>query len=149
MVEAEDNIEREFAMARGYFARDNTVAAMAHLEKALKMKDDPSWRSFLGYCIARERGQFRKGLELCRSSLEQEEENPAHYLNMGKIYLLCGEKKEAIKILREGLSRCPNEEIEHKLREIGARKPQLFSFLPRNNPLNKYLGLLLSRIGLR
>lgn len=149
MAESGDQVEREIAMARTYFAKDNTVAAMAHLERALKVRDNPTWRSFLGYCIARERGQFRKGLELCKSSLREEEENPAHYLNMGKIYLLSGEKMEAIKLFREGLSRGPSEEIERALREIGARKPPPIPFLSRNNPLNKYLGLLLSKIGLR
>ncbi len=29
------------------------------------------------------------------------------------------------------------------------RKPPVLSFLDRDNPINKYLGLLLSRVGLR
>lgn len=140
---------REFERACECLAGDNPVAAMGHLEKALKGNDNPAWYSFLGYCIARERGQYRRGMDLCRASIEADEGNPLHYLNLAKIHLLSNNKTEAITVMREGLVKGTNEEIESMLREVGARKQPVLSFLPRDNPINKYFGLLLSKLGLR
>ena len=48
--------------------------------------------SYLGYCIARERGQVREAVRLCQSALNAEPNNPAHYLNLGRVYLLAKDK---------------------------------------------------------
>lgn len=139
----------EFEQARESLASRKTLAALAHLERALKLKDNPSWYSYLGYCIAKQRGQTKKGISLCLTSLELEREEPDHYLNLGKIHLLAGNKSEAIRVFREGMSKGGNREIQRKLDEIGVRKPPVIEFLPRNNLLNRLLGKLFKRIGLR
>lgn len=139
----------EFEQAREALAARHTLAALAHLEKALKLRDNPSWYSYLGYCIAKQRGQIKKGIDLCLISLELEREEPVHYLNLGKIHFLSGNKSEAIRIFREGMSRGGHEEIKKILDEIGVRKPPVITFLPRNNPVNRFLGILFSKIGLR
>lgn len=139
----------EFERARRALSMDNTVAALASLEKALRIEDNPFWYSYLGYCIARERGQVAKGLELCMISLEHDPDNHAHYLNLGKVHLLSGNKAGAIAAFREGMSRGGDDELVEKLKEFGTRKPPVFKFLSRSNLLNRYLGLFLRRIGLR
>ena len=139
----------EFERARRAIAMDNTVAGLAGIEKALSLKDDKGWYSFLGYCVARERGQVSRGTELCMISLEHDPNNPEHYLNLGKIQLLSGNRAEALRILREGVGRGENAELMAVLNEFGKRKSPVIPFLPRSNPLNKFLGLILRRIGLR
>jgi len=139
----------EFERARRALSMENTVAALACLERALGLEDNPCWYSSLGYCVAKERGQVTKGVELCMSSLELEPDNPDHYLNLGKVYLISGNKAGAIRTFREGMVRGGSEEIMAKLKEFGARKPPVIPFLERTNPLNRYLGLFLNRIGLR
>ena len=139
----------EFERARRAIAMDNTVAGLAGIEKALSLKDDKGWYSFLGYCVARERGQVSRGTELCMISLEHDPSNPAHYLNLGKIQLLSGNRAEALRILREGVARGESAELLAVLNEFGKRKSPVIPFLPRSNPLNKLLGLILPRIGLR
>ena len=139
----------EFERARRAIAMDNTVAGLASLEKALSLNDDKGWYSYLGFCVAKERGQVSRGTELCMISLEHEPNNPEHYLNLGKIQLLSGNRAEALRILREGVTRGGNAEIIAILNEFGKRKSPIIPFLPRSNPLNKFLGLFLHRIGLR
>ncbi|RQW85827.1 MAG: hypothetical protein EHM79_10905 [Geobacter sp.] len=139
----------EFERARRAIAMDNTVAGLAGIEKALSLKDDKGWYSFLGYCVARERGQVSRGTELCMISLEHDPSNPEHYLNLGKIQLLSGNRAEALRILREGVARGENAELIAVLNEFGKRKSPVIPFLPRTNPLNKFLGLILRRISLR
>jgi tetratricopeptide (TPR) repeat protein len=146
MTEAAEN---EFAQAQAALAADDTLTALSRLERALKLDDRAGWYSYMGYCIARERGQQRKGLELCLHALEAEPDFPDHFLNMGRVHLLGNEKEEALKVLRDGMAAGGSPEIVELLERLGTRKQPLFPALSRTNPLNKHLGLLLSRLGLR
>lgn len=145
----QEEAEAAFARAGKALAAGNTVEALIYLEKGLKLKDDPAWYAALGYCMARERGQFKRGIELCQSSLEREPDEPSHYLYLGQIHLLAGNKPEALRVLREGMTRGGSPELQRQLAEIGTRKSPLFASLPRKHPLNRILGQLLNRLGLR
>ena len=126
-----------------------TPSALALLERALSESDNPSWHSYLGYCIAKERGQVKRGTELCLASLAQEPQNPAHYLNLARVHVIAKQKADALRVLREGMAAGGNEEIATLLAQLGVRKPPVLRFLARDHLLNKWLGILLSRIGLR
>lgn len=149
MPESEIEAKTEFGRALTAIAADNTVAALGHMEKALKLLDNPAWYSYLGFCIVKERGMLKRGLELCQTALELEPTNPAHYLNLGKVHLVSGNRVEALRILREGMALGGNDEIQAKLNELGMRGRPLIASLPRTNPLNRYLGLILRRRGHR
>lgn len=82
-------------------------------------------------------------------SLEHDPGNPEHYVNLGKIQLLSGKKAEALRTLREGMAQGGSAELIALLTQFGNRKSPVIPFLPRTNPLNKILGLVLHRIGLR
>jgi len=144
-----DEAAREFQRAVQEIAEDNSLGALARLERALRSGDDRRWHSYLGYCIARERGQVRKGIDLCLSSLELEPDNPEHYLNLGKVHLISGNKDEALRVFREGMSRTGSATLADLLERLGTRKPPVISFLSRDNLINRFLGLLLVRLGLR
>jgi Flp pilus assembly protein TadD len=141
--------EKEFALGIAALAVEESLTALAHLERALKLHHHPGWLSYLGYCIARERGQYLKGRELCLSSLAVEPDVPAHYYNLGRVQMLSGDKADAQRVLREGMSKGRSPEIVRLLDSFGSRDPLLFPALSRSNPLNRYLGLLLKRLGLR
>ena len=126
-----------------------TVVALRHFEKAARVENDPECSSYLAYCIARERGQVKKGIELCRDSIDRDTENPAHYLNLGRIEFMAGNKDGAIEAYRQGMRQKPSPEIVVELENLGIRRPPVFSFLKRQNPLNRYLGWIFARIGLR
>jgi tetratricopeptide (TPR) repeat protein len=130
-------------------AREEWTAALSCFEKASRILNIPVHNSFLALCIARERGQFKKAISLCSEALDAEPGNPLHYLNLGKIYLLQGKAREAIEILRRGLSQEANEQIIAELKRLGTRQPPPLPFLHRDNPLNKYLGVIFTKIGLR
>ena len=141
--------EWEFALALAALAAEDAQSALPHIEKALRLRDAPEWYSYLGYCIARQRGQHRKGLELCQESLAVEPDNPVHFLNLGRIYLAKGDKSEALQTWRQGMTKGGSPELMQELERLGTRnRPALLS-LARSNPLNRYLGLLFSRLGLR
>jgi tetratricopeptide (TPR) repeat protein len=146
---SEGEAEREFELARKALEKEDFEAALVHLESALEQNDNPSWYSYVGYCIAKGRGEFRTGLDLCLMALELEPDNPVHYLNLGKVYFVSGNKKKALLAFRDGLAKGGNEEILRMLVESGMRNAPVFTSLPRSNPLNKFLGMLLHRHALR
>jgi len=141
--------ESEFARAQVALAAEDTQAALAFVEKALRLQDTPEWYSYLGYCIARQRGQHRKGLELCHASLALEPDNPMHFLNLGRVHLIKGDKAEALRIWREGIAKGGCPELLQQLERLGTRSRPIIPALHRHNPLNRYLGILLNRLGLR
>ena len=57
----EEEAEKLFARAVDALSAGETPSALALLERGLKLDDNRSWYSYLGYCIAKERGQVKKG----------------------------------------------------------------------------------------
>jgi len=145
-IQSKEKADKEFERACVELNKGHVLSALSHLEKALKIFDNPSWHSFLGFCIAKERGHVTRGMELCRRSMETEPLNSRHNYFLARIYLIDKNKVEAIKILRKGLSHGENTEITKLLDELGSRKPPVFSGLKRDNPVNRITGLLLSRL---
>jgi tetratricopeptide (TPR) repeat protein len=127
----------------------DTLSALVFFEKAFRIDQRPVISSYFGFCIAKERGQFSKGVALCEGAIKEEPGNSHHYLNLGRIYLFYNKKEEAVATFREGLQQDMNQMIVEELNKIGNRKPPLIPFLKRSNPINKYLGILLKKLNLR
>jgi Flp pilus assembly protein TadD len=123
--------------------------ALSYFEQARTMENEPLYLSSKALCLAKVRRSFKEAIYLCRDALEIEPTNPVHYLNLGKIYLFAGQKKKALSTFRDGLKRGRNSAIVAELENLGVRKQPFFPFLTRTHPLNKYSGILLSKIGLR
>jgi len=145
------NMEAQHLYEKGicYLSQGNSLAALSCFEHALSKENSPSVWSYYALCIAKERGQIRKAMLLCKDAIELEPGNSVHYLNLGRIYLFTGKKGEAVTIFREGLKRETNEQIIEELNNLETRKPPLIPFLRRENPINKYLGIILRKLRLR
>ena len=141
--------QKEFDRAQLELDGNNVLAALACLERALGIWNDPLWHSRYAFCIAKQRGHLTRAFELCRAAIKHDPGNPLHYLYLGKVYLIAGNTLEAIQAFRQGMLLGGNPEIELMLDSIGSRKAPVMSFLSRDNLLNKYLGKILGRLGLR
>jgi Flp pilus assembly protein TadD len=129
--------------------RGNTLVALVHFEDAARRDNTPVVRSHLAFCLAKERRQMNKAATLCNEALQEDPGNPVHYLNLGRIYLLAGQKNRAIQTWRRGLKIGRNPQIALELRKLGLRKPPLLKALGREHPVNKYLGMMLQKMGMR
>lgn len=127
----------------------NTLLALMHFEEASRTLQPPLLKSYLGYCLTREKKDAQKGIALCEEALRLEPANSLHYLNLARIFLLVGRKPKAIAMLRKGLKFQRNKAIIELLQSLGVRREPVFSSLPRDHPLNRYAGILLCRLGLR
>lgn len=141
--------ERLYNKGVEYLSQGNTLSALSCFEKAFKKEASPHIWSYYALCIAKERGQIKKAILLCKDAIQREPDNSAHYLNLGRIYLFIRKKAEAIAIFREGLNHETNEQIIGELNNLVPRKPPVIPFLQRNNPINKYLGIILRILRLR
>jgi predicted Zn-dependent protease len=146
---ADIDARKEFDNGLVLFKAGSILRALGHFEKAMSEHPTSICASYYGYCVAKERGHVKQGIALCREALEKEPGIPVHYLNLTRIHLLGNNKADAIAVLREGMQHAPDQEILDLLDRIGVRKPPVVPALPRNHPVNRYLGLILSRLGLR
>jgi len=144
-----EEAERHFKLMLKSIAEEDYAAGLVHIEHALQLHDDPAWHSYVGICIAMERGDFVVAEHLCRASIEHDDDNPEHFLNLGKVYLAAGRKQEALAALRQGMERGGNERILALLSQLGTRTQPVFRSLKRSNPINKLLGMLLHRRAIR
>jgi len=142
---SDELLEKGIALLRA----NNPLGALAFFEKAYSISKTPVIQSYLGLCIATERGRVSDAIALCREAMRQEPHNPIPYLNLGRVYLKAKKKTECLDILRQGLAQGDDPEIRALLEDIGMRKPPVFAFLSRGHILNKYIGLLLHRLRIR
>lgn len=129
--------------------RGNTLFALVELEMLMKQRPNPKVLSYLGYCVAKEKRNVRKGVELCLAAINKESSNPIHYLNLGRIHLLSGDKDKAFSTFRKGLKMGRDKRIMRYLRAMGIRKSPVIASLARDHAINKLLGKIFSRLKLR
>jgi Flp pilus assembly protein TadD len=145
--------ERSFQvlLAQGIKAieQGNTMMALMHLEDASKKSDSPSLQSYLGFCLAKERRQYKKAISLCRNATKQEPLNSQYWLNLGRVCLLAGQKRLAIEAFRRGLKVNCNQQIVEEIKRLGLRKTPVFNNLDRMHFLNRNVGRMLDTLKLR
>ena len=127
---------------------DNTLIALLHFQEAAACQSTPTILSCLGYCLAREQRELHQALKLCQGAIRDEPANPLHYLNLGRVYQLSGQKHLAILAFRKGLKFGRHQGIIDVMKKLGMRRPPVFLRLGRKHPLNRYCGILLNRLGL-
>ena len=131
------------------FDQGNTLAALLHFEQVPSPEKTPTLLSSLGYCLAKEQRDLNTALDLCNQAIRREPENPLHYHNLGRIYLLAQQKHLAIGTFRKGLKFRRHQGIIDEMKKLGARRPPVIASLGRKHLLNKYLGIFLDRLGMR
>jgi tetratricopeptide (TPR) repeat protein len=141
--------EKLFADGLKAFVKGDTRAALSFFERAIEMDNRPAYSSYLAVCVAKEQRHFELAYTLCEGARKREPQNPVHRLNLGRIFLLAGRKVDAIETFNEGLELGENVEITEELNKLGIRKHPVIQSLDRSDPVNKWLGILLERTGLR
>ena len=110
------------------------------LGKVPEPERTPLVHSYLAVCQAREQGLLEQAMKTCTECINTEPSNPAHYLNLGRIHLLTGDKQEAIRMFRDGLLFGENRNIRRELDKLGWRQPPTFPSLGREHPVNRFCG---------
>lgn len=138
-----------FAKGKDALDNDHTYLARVCFENALNEERTPAHCAYFALALAKSRGDFERAIKLAEESIAAEPGNSDHYLIMGKILLLAGRRQESLAILRSGAQIDRNPEILRELEWLGTRGKPVLARLPRNHPLNKFLGILFARLGFR
>ena len=138
-------------MAKGIEAAEKGYihSAQVFLGQVSEQQNTPEVHSYLAYCQAKRQGRVHSAAKTCRESIKREPKNPIHYLILGRILLISGDKGKAIEAWRQGLRAGPNPLIIDELKKLGVRKPAVIKSLKRNHPINRILGKLFGGLGFR
>jgi tetratricopeptide (TPR) repeat protein len=103
----------------------------------------PAAMSYYALCVAFVKKDYENAISLCVAALKREFYNPEIYANLGRILAVSGQKAFALRAFRKGLriddTHCG---LMKELRAMGVRRKPLLPFLPRENPINKFFGIL-------
>lgn len=119
------------------------------LTQALALEEDAGARSDLAFCIAKSGGDLDEAVRFAEQAAAYRPDDPSLQLNLGRILIMHGDRERGIDALRKGVQVGGGAELQAELEKLGVRKPPPIGSLQRSHPLNKFLGLLLSRLGLR
>lgn len=130
-------------------ASDDTAEALFFFDQAAADGDSPKASAYLAFCMAKELGAYSRAVALAREAVCQDPHSPELSLILGRVLLFAGQKQAAIQVFREGLAIGGNAALHEELAALGVRRAPPLRFLKRSNPINKYLGLLLTKVNLR
>ena len=142
-MDIERVIENGLEMARDGRYKE----ALSIFEEDLCFTQHPTATSYYAVSLANVEGNYDKAISLCLMAAEKEFYNPEIYLNLGRVFLLNGQKAVAVRAFRKGLKydNC-NMGLLVEMKRLGLRKRPVINFLPRQNLFNRYLGRLVARM---
>ena len=148
-MDATFTAEEQYRRGRALLGADRHSDALESFRSAHQIdRANPRYRSFYGLALALVERRFEKALELCRSAAKEEFFNPELYHNLARVHMAFGFKSEAIRYLRRGLMIDPaNTALADDLVRLGRRRLPVLQFLPRNHPVNRWLGRMRTRFG--
>ncbi len=97
--------------------------------------------SFYGVCVAKVRRKYGEAVKYCNISVRSNMFDPDHRYNLALVYLERDDRRRAVESLSAGLKLKPGHPgINRIFDTIGRRRKPVISFLPRDNPINVWLG---------
>ena len=108
----------------------------------------PLHLSYCGLLTATVGGRKPEGRALCERALQFSADEPEAVINLARMYELSGANKRAVETLRRGLRQMPKQlNLLAEIQRLSPRQEPALSMVPRNNPINRMLGIVLTRIG--
>jgi|MudIll2142460700_1097286.scaffolds.fasta_scaffold121726_2 tetratricopeptide (TPR) repeat protein len=141
--------EENFTKGVQSLANGHLYLALVCFEQAIQLERSPLCCSYLAFCLAKARGQFAEAVNLCEEALSKDPGNYVHYLKLGRVHLLAGQREKAINVFRQGLQFDGADEIVRELVSLGTRKQPVIKSLNREHPLNKICGIMMKKLGYR
>jgi tetratricopeptide (TPR) repeat protein len=141
---------------KGLLKARNHEGAFKMLRTALgEHPFDPFILSYYGCLDAIVNKNYDQGIDVCKDAIDILKEDvpfgkevyyPLFYLNLGRAYLVRGDKGNAAEAFKKGLEADPQDsDLLGEVGKIGMRKKPVVPILKRSNPINKYIGRLLHK----
>ena len=139
---------------RGYVEEGTRLARLRLFKEAIECFEEkmafahsPEGMSWYAWCVAAYERRYENAVSLALIALQKELRSPEIYMNVGRVFALCGKKELAVKSFNKGLSL----DSDHKgllgeIEELGLRRKPPVEFLSRSNPVNRYLGMVSHKV---
>src|SRR5579863_7121749 len=139
-TEAFKEFKQGLALLRDNFAEK----ALPHMEKAAKLeKNNPYYMSYLGVVMARSEQKWAEAEKLCDSAVRMKRNQAQLYLNLAEVYATAGRREDAVETLQAGLKFARRDvRLTIAMNRLTNRREPVLSFLDRQHPMNRKLGLL-------
>ena len=109
--------------------------------------NNPQVLSRLGLTLTVVARDEYKGVAFCEEALRRGLVDADSLYRLAMVYETTHQKERAVRAVRQGLGIDTHHPgLVGMIERLGVRRPPVISFLPRSNPLNKYLGMLRHRI---
>jgi dihydrofolate reductase len=118
-------------------------------EQALALEHNAEDAAQLAFCLIKSGGDRQAALKLVEQALQKEPENIPLHLDAGRVQIMAGAKEQGLTTLRKGVQLGGGAEFLAELEKCGNRLPPPIPSLPRSHPLNRYLGIMMHRMGWR
>jgi predicted Zn-dependent protease len=127
-----------------YRAGLNGVASRSLRQLVEDGSRDPLHLSYCGLLWALTERRIEESVDLCRRAVDADGRRSSElYWNLAQVLALGSRRREAIDALSEGLRVHPDEvRLRQELQHLVPRAKPAIRRLPRNHPLNKYLGMV-------
>src|SRR5271154_3425116 len=128
--------------------RDNyAVRALPHMRRAVDLdKNNPYYMSYLGVVLARSEQKWGEAEKLCDGAVRMKRNQAQLYLNLAEVYATAGRRDEAVEALQAGLKFARRDiRLNIAMNRLVERRPPVLTFLTRQHPINRQLGLLRHR----
>ncbi len=147
----EDAPEEFFKAGLFLLKRNKLAEALAAFKKALYLRsEEPRYMSYTGLSLALAHGKTKEAILLCERAVQKEFFRQELFLNLGRVYLISGNRRKAHVAFRKGMALDrENRMLRGELEKMGVRRPPVFQFLDRRHPINKVAGKVLHRLRLR
>jgi len=108
--------------------------------------NDPQVLSRLGLTLVLVARDEYKGVAFCEEALRRGAADADALWRLATVYEATFQKERAVRAVRQGLNVDRNHAgLVDMIQRLGVRRPPVIPFLPRSNPINKYLGMLRHR----
>lgn len=131
-----------FLAKKGYYK-----TALRYLRELEPSTLRPVHMSYYALCVAMVKKDYECAIPLAIKAVRAEFYNPEVYLNLGRILSASGRKAFAFRAYQKGLVYDSNHPgLVKELSEMGMRRTPVVPFLSRENPVNRFSGLIIRRV---
>src|SRR5579864_7405977 len=135
---------REFKTGLTFLRDRHADKALPHMRRAVELeKSNPYYMSYLGVVLARSEGKWGEAERLCDSAVRMKRNQAQLYLNLAEVYATAGRREDAVEALQSGLKYARRDvRLTIAMNRLVERRSPVLTFLTRQNPLNRQLGML-------
>ncbi len=136
---------------RAAFAARDLPGAHAAFERAHRRDTrHPVFMSWYGLTLQLVEKNSNLGVQLVDQALRAAGPDPELILNSARIHLALNQRDRVTRVIARGLELWPDDPRLLAARDaLGTRSTPVITFLPRSNPLNRFLGRLRHQWGQR